>query len=285
MENPPQDTVLSGPAAEAGAVLKDARGDRAAFERANKLQGIEYNAEVQSSNPRGSTYDSSLRRKVQPLLNPQYPYRLNGFTPDERAGIQNIAEPTGVQGFVRNGLGTAGEWLGGKGHFASPAAAIGAGIAGAHEFGPVGAAAAAGPPILGAALRAGENALTKRAFNNVDEAVRQRSPLYRDRLAATPPTMSEAAPVVSNSLKGAASTAATPDGTNSYAPTLGQPLDPNQFYAKGGKVKKPTHEFLVQRLMNLAEKAKRAEKKVTAPILNMPDDTVTAALAKASEAI
>ena len=56
-------------------------------------------------------------------------------------------------------------------------------------------------------------------------------------------------------------------------------------YAKGGKVKKPTHEFLVNRLMALAEKAKRAEKKATAPILNMPDDAVTAALAKAQEAI
>ena len=56
-------------------------------------------------------------------------------------------------------------------------------------------------------------------------------------------------------------------------------------YAKGGKVKKPSHKFLVNRLMALAEKAKRAEKKATAPSLNMPDDTVTAALAKAQEAI
>lgn len=62
--------------------------------------------------------------------------------------------------------------------------------------------------------------------------------------------------------------------------------DPDQpAYAKGGAVKRPTHEFLVQRLMKLAEKAKKAEKKVTKPILSMNDDTVTAALAKAQEAL
>jgi hypothetical protein len=56
-------------------------------------------------------------------------------------------------------------------------------------------------------------------------------------------------------------------------------------YAKGGKVSKPSHEFLVDRLMKLAEKAKKDGKRATAPILNMPDDAVTAALAKAQEAI
>jgi flagellar hook-basal body complex protein FliE len=66
------------------------------------------------------------------------------------------------------------------------------------------------------------------------------------------------------------------------SPPVGQ-LQP--AYAKGGSVKKPTHEFLVQRLMKLAEKAKKAEKKVTAPILNMPDDTVTDALARAQKAL
>jgi hypothetical protein len=37
--------------------------------------------------------------------------------------------------------------------------------------------------------------------------------------------------------------------------------------------------------MKLAEKAKKTEKRVTAPILNMPDDTVTDALARAQKAL
>jgi hypothetical protein len=65
--------------------------------------------------------------------------------------------------------------------------------------------------------------------------------------------------------------------------SMGRQLQP--AYAKGGKVKRPTHEYLVQRLMKLAEEAKREEKRRTAPILNMPDDTVTLALRKAQEAI
>jgi hypothetical protein len=59
----------------------------------------------------------------------------------------------------------------------------------------------------------------------------------------------------------------------------------NTQYAKGGKVTKPTHEFLVNRLMALAEKAKRDEKRATKPILNLPDDTVTHALRVAQAAI
>jgi len=79
--------------------------------------------------------------------------------------------------------------------------------------------------------------------------------------------------------------------TNAAATVRG-PAYGNRFsytergYAKGGAVKgKPTHEFLVARLMRLAEEAKRAEKASTKPILDVPDSTVATALAKAQEAI
>jgi len=69
---------------------------------------------------------------------------------------------------------------------------------------------------------------------------------------------------------------AQPENQPGYAPA----------YAKGGAVKgRPTHEQLVERLMNLAEKAKRDEKASTKPILDVPDSTVAKALAKAQEAI
>jgi hypothetical protein len=56
-------------------------------------------------------------------------------------------------------------------------------------------------------------------------------------------------------------------------------------YAQGGSVERPTHEFLVQRLMKLAERAKRDEKRATAPILKLPDSAVTYALALANRYI
>jgi hypothetical protein len=56
-------------------------------------------------------------------------------------------------------------------------------------------------------------------------------------------------------------------------------------FAKGGSVKKPSHEFLVNRLMNMVEKAKRAEKERTKPMLGVPDEIVANALAAAQRAL
>ena len=54
--------------------------------------------------------------------------------------------------------------------------------------------------------------------------------------------------------------------------------------ASGGKVRK-THEELVQRLMDLAKKAKRHEDAGTKPLLNVPDNAIVKALGVAQEAI
>ena len=76
----------------------------------------------------------------------------------------------------------------------------------------------------------------------------------------------------------------------SYFAAPGQNQSDNQplaipAYAKGGSVKKPSHEFLVNRLMNMVERAKKAEKERTKPLLKVPDDTVANALAAAQRAI
>ena len=42
------------------------------------------------------------------------------------------------------------------------------------------------PPLAGAASRAGANALTTRQLRNIDELVRKRSLLYRQRVANPP---------------------------------------------------------------------------------------------------
>jgi hypothetical protein len=55
--------------------------------------------------------------------------------------------------------------------------------------------------------------------------------------------------------------------------------------ASGGSVKKPTHEQLLARLMNMVEKAKKAEKNRTRPMLSVPDEIVANALAAAQRAI
>jgi len=54
--------------------------------------------------------------------------------------------------------------------------------------------------------------------------------------------------------------------------------------ATGGKAESPSHEQLVQRLMDLAEKAKKDEAKSTKPLLHVPDNTVVKALEIAQQA-
>jgi hypothetical protein len=114
--------------------------------------------------------------------------------------------------------------------------------------------------------------MARSALSKAYELIRSRSPMYQERVANAPLQMPVNAPGMAavRSLDGQAQ---------------GQPEQSQTAYATGGKVKKPSHEFLVQRLMNLAEQAKKAEKRATAPILNMSDDAVTTALRKAQEAI
>ena len=65
-----------------------------------------------------------------------------------------------------------------------------------------------------------------------------------------------------------------------------QQLHQNTSYAKGGKVKgQASHEELVQRLIDLAEKAKKTEKNVTKPLLKAPDHAIIKALAVAKQSI
>ena len=67
---------------------------------------------------------------------------------------------------------------------------------------------------------------------------------------------------------------------NEYSPPALAPA-----YAKGGAVKRKSHEELVSRLMSLSEKAKAATKRDTKSILNVPDNTVAKALEVAQKAI
>ena len=55
--------------------------------------------------------------------------------------------------------------------------------------------------------------------------------------------------------------------------------------ASGGKVNDSHHEMLVNRLMNMAKKAKKATDKTTEPLLNAPDEHIVKALDVAQQAI
>jgi flagellar hook-basal body complex protein FliE len=286
MENPPSEAIIPGSAGpfaaqaaanKAGDLYAQGRGDYAAAKRSDKVEGAgEYAKFKASSANSGSNVDNNIRQQVRPLIDPRHvDRRLAGFTPDERQAVEGVVNGSGSRNFLR----TTGNVLGGGGGLGRLATGAVAGNAGAGvgylAAGPIGSAVgstlgATIVPSIGAAARAGANSLAQRDLAAAAETIRQRSPLFQERQAAAPM-------VVNPNVSGKAAMGATLGaGTND---------DQQPAYAKGGSVKKPTHEFLVQRLMKLAEKAKKTEKKVTAPILNMPDDTVTDALARAQKAL
>jgi len=266
IQNPPPEAVLAGPATLGSAYLQRANGDYAAAMRSDKLNAAGNYAQFRAASAHsGANFDNSLRQQVRPLIDPRYPQRLSGFQDPEIDAITRVVEGSPV----RNSLRIAGNVLGGGGGMHGYISGITGAGAGYEAAGLPGAAVGLATPVVGAAAKYGQNKMARSALSKADELIRSRSPMYQERVANAPLQM----PV---NAKGMAAIRAS----------AGNQTPPDQApYAKGGKVKKPSHEFLVQRLMMLAERAKKAEKKATAPILNMPDDAVTAALRKAQEAI
>lgn len=274
IQDPAPEAVMAGDASAAADALKTANGNYAAAKRSDKIEGkgdyAQFRADSANS---GSNLDNQIRQQIRPLLDPRYPQRLSGFNPEEKQAIQGIVEGSGPRNFLRSTGNTLGGG-GGLGRLATGAVGGNAGAAAGYlAAGPIGSAVgstlgATVLPAVGAAARSGANSLANKSVEKTAGLMRERSPLFQERQSAAPFDVPANAP-----------------GMAAVRAAGQMPPDQSHQYAKGGSVKRPTHEFLVNRLMKLAEKAKREEKKITAPILNMPDDTVTAALAKAQEAI
>ena len=269
--NPSLQSVMAGPAADASAILQRANGNYAAAMRDDKINGIGQYAQFKSADAHsGANFDNKLRQQISPLFDPRFTNRrLAGFSPDEKDAVAQITSGSPV----RNGLRFASSYMGGQGGGVAGLESIEGARLGNEWGGPLGGAAGAVMPLVGRGMRGIQNNMAQGALDRASTLIRSRAPLSQEMQAGAP-------------LQNTPATTPAITGARSLALQSQPQPQPNQpQYAKGGKVKKPSHAFLVNRLMALAEKAKRTEKKATAPILNMPDDVVTSALAKAQEAI
>jgi hypothetical protein len=268
MENPPREAVLAGPASPAADLYLKGRGNYGAAKRSDTITGRDDAAEYAAARANsGRNFDNALRQRISPLVAPGNPQNreLNGFTDAEKDAVSGLVTGTTPRNLSR----TAGNMLAGGHGIGATLLGIAGGEAGYHALGPSGLALGAAPVVAGSMLKSNANRLARNAVDSTDEMIRARSPLYEERTANAPMTLAPNALGIA-----AIRAAATPmEGDN-------QPQ-----YAKGGSVEKPSHEFLVNRLMKLAEKAKRDEKRATAPILKLPDDAVTYALALANKYI
>lgn len=174
--------AASGPVAALARTHRDALGNYAAGRRSRDLGALESSAirRAAAANS-GQNIGNTIRSRAASLLD--NPKKLKGLKPDEIAALEKVAVGTPD----RNALRTVGNLLGGGGGLGQ---AVTAG-------GPLAIGAAAGNPMLGAAIGAGvyaggkaakmaDNMLTRRAMRKVDQAVRKRSPLYKSLVNSAP---------------------------------------------------------------------------------------------------
>lgn len=184
----PQD-VVAGPAAEAGRLAKSARQNYAAGKRSDTLFGIERGTELQAAAANsGQNQGNNIRQRLAALLKdkkvrPGKP--ITGFTAEETRALEEVVRGTRTRNSLRYGANVLG---GGGGLGMAVGGSVGA-AAGAAAGGPGGAAIGATiPPLVGATMKAGERALTRRALRQVDQMTRRRSPLFLERQANPPMT-------------------------------------------------------------------------------------------------
>jgi hypothetical protein len=137
-------------------------------------------ARAQAANS-GRNLDNTIRQKIASLL--EKPKEVSGFSDPEIAALNESL----IGGPARNTARYVGNVLGGGGGFGQAfTGSLGAGV-GAMFGGAPGAVIGAGVPVAaGAGAKSIANLLAKRSVKGVDELLRKRSPLYQERLAASP---------------------------------------------------------------------------------------------------
>lgn len=174
--------VVAGTASDAANALKTANANFASAKRSDLLTGVERAADLRAaaSNSGANTGNAIRQRVASALLKPK---EIAGYSPDEIAALEKIVTGTPAQNATRY----VGNLLGGGGGMGQMlTTAIGAG-GGAAAGGGVGAAIGAAAPIaVGSGSKMISNALTRKALQTADEAVRARSPLYEALKANAP---------------------------------------------------------------------------------------------------
>lgn len=159
--------------------LANARDNAAAAFRSQALAQAEFKAENNAGAANsGANVENALRQQAKAILN--NPARLRGYNQAERDQLQRFVRGEGGRNLIR----WVGNLLGGGGGLGM----LGTGAAGAFALGPAGLAA----PVLGWGIKQAGNAASRRAFNQLDEMVRQRSALGQ---AGPQPTLGNQTPL------------------------------------------------------------------------------------------
>jgi hypothetical protein len=196
MENPPPGAVLAGTepqAALAAALTARARGNNAAFRRGQKMDEMIANAgDKAGANFSGLNLENELRKPVAAYIKQtkgQSAASKAGHSPEEIEAMRRFSRGSGLTNLLRGTSATLG---GGSGLGFTTALGVygGGGLMASHYkddpdmLGAIGLTA----PFLGLGLRRWGNARANASIERMADTIRQRSPLYADRVAAAPMT-------------------------------------------------------------------------------------------------
>jgi hypothetical protein len=178
--------VVAGPASAASDLYKAGNANYASGMRSDFLNGREELADLRAAaSNSGRNYDNAMRQRLIAVIDPTNGKLGSGFNQAEKDAIEGV-----IRGdTTRNAARTVANKLGGGGGViptgiggtvgALIGTSVGSPVAGAAAGAALGALPGEGAKML-------QNALARKAFKNVDEMVRMRSPLYEDALAASP---------------------------------------------------------------------------------------------------
>lgn len=184
MVNPPPGAVRPGyetHAQQASKLADFARGNNAAYERDKTLSAMLEAADLGAAGKAsGLNFGNTLRQSTRSLVDPRYPWRARGFGPEREALVG-----VNAGGPLLNTARWGSNYLGGGGGLAALAATGGAvGALQSNADPTISSLAGVAAPAVGLALRLGTNRGTRKAFENVMETSRARSPLYEKQLQA-----------------------------------------------------------------------------------------------------
>lgn len=183
LESPPSGSVLAGPADTAAAALRDANANYGAAVRSDRLTDKADISELRAAAANsGKNIGNGLRQQAASIL--ANPKLSAGYSAEEVAALEEIVRGTPT----RNAIRTVSNLLGGGGGLGAmlTGAAGAAAGTGAHP-GVVGAGlGAVALPAIGMVAKQTENALTRGAVERAGDVIRQRSPLYQDRVTNAP---------------------------------------------------------------------------------------------------
>jgi hypothetical protein len=126
----------------------------------------------------GRNIDNTIRQKAESML--EKPKEVSGLNDAEVAALDRVVQG----GAGRNTARYLGNVLGGGGGMGQALWGAGGAAAGTLAGGPIGGAiGAAAPTLAGATAKGIANILARRDLRAVDELMRKRSPLYKERVA------------------------------------------------------------------------------------------------------